>query len=311
MSNQEINVITSVTPEQWAEVDRIKDRWLNEIPIEQVSDDVMIQNARRLFDYMDVQIEDCFCVSTVREANRISAQRALVRDGKPVTDQNIEEVLYDLPKLHKYFTTWLMTWVGWFEGGKALGVQYDEEKYNLLRDVVTSFVAILWDQDAIYLLRKPREIHWQNGLLHNESGPSVKFTDDFCLWTIRGVAVTEQIVMRPETLTIDQILDKELEDNEERRRIMIERYGWKKFLNDVGAKPIDERQNDIEQTIEVLFRCESPNMVVLMAACPSTAKVFFLEVSDTIKTCEEAQAWLHDGSKIDELIGPVRTIGRS
>ena len=311
--SSETKVIKEVTQQQWDEVDRIRSRWLNEIPIEQVPDDVMIKNAKRLFDQIDVKldVENFFCVSTVPEANRISAERALRREGKNVTEKAIQQKMKTNPKLYKFFTNWFMTWAGWFEGGKALGVQFDEDKYDLLRSAATSFVAILWDQDTVYLLRKPREIHWQDGLLHNDSGPSVKFTDDFCLWTIRGVAVDEQIVMRPETLTIQQIVDKKHEENEERRRIMIERYGWERFLNDVGAVSIDENRNDIEQTYEVLFQCASPDMVVLMAACPSTAKVFFLEVPAGTKTCQEAQAYLHSGAAIDEMVGQVRGIGRS
>src|SRR5690606_30386185 len=45
--------------------------------------------------------------------------------------------------------------------------------------------------------------------LHNESGPAIEYLDGWQLWYIHGIAVDEQIILRPETQTIEQI------DNEE------------------------------------------------------------------------------------------------
>jgi hypothetical protein len=68
---------------------------------------------------------------------------------------------------------------------------------------------------------------------HSDDGPSHRWRDGWSLWHIHGVRVTEQIVMRPETLTIQQI---EAEPNSEVKRIMIERYGAAKYIRESGAE---------------------------------------------------------------------------
>ena len=68
---------------------------------------------------------------------------------------------------------------------------------------------------------------------HNEDGPSHRWRDGWELWYWHGVRVTDQIVMRPGTLTVHQI---ETESNAEVRRVMIERYGTERYVRDSGAE---------------------------------------------------------------------------
>ncbi len=144
------------------------------------------------------------------------------------------------------------------------------------------------------------------GRLHCENGMSIRYRDGWGLWRIHGVEVDEQIVMRPATQTVQQI---RAEQNEEKKRIRIERFGWDRYLTEIGAKVIDQRSNPLENTAEALVRSDD-GMVVLLPTC-KTGRLFSLEVPETIKTCQEAQEWLHSGSYIDSLIGKTRVIGRS
>ena len=68
---------------------------------------------------------------------------------------------------------------------------------------------------------------------HCEDGPSHRWRDGWELWYIHGVAVTEQIVMHPETLTAEQI---DAETNAEVRRVMIERFGRARYVRESGAQ---------------------------------------------------------------------------
>jgi len=105
------------------------------------------------------------------------------------------------------------------------------------------------------------------------------------------IAVDEQIVMRPESQTVDQIRS---EQNEEVKRIRIERFTWERYLRESNAKRIHHRRNDIEGTLESLY--ETPDgWKTLVCACPSTAKVFALEVEPSIATCDAAQSYLSSG----------------
>ena len=80
----------------------------------------------------------------------------------------------------------------------------------------------------------------------------------------------------------------------EARRVRIERYGWERYLAEVGATVLDRRRNDIETTRETLLQAPGQERV-LVCACPSTARVYALEVPRHVRTCEQAQAWLSGG----------------
>jgi hypothetical protein len=117
---------------------------------------------------------------------------------------------------------------------------------------------------------------------------SVEYADGWGLYSIGGVAVDEQIVMRPHTQTIDQIRS---EENEEVKRIRIERYGWEEYVSNVGATVVNTRRNDVDGTHEGLFVLPD-GMKAFVGRCRSTGRVYFLEVDPSIESCEQAQAWM-------------------
>jgi hypothetical protein len=137
-----------------------------------------------------------------------------------------------------------------------------------------------------------------NGQLHREDGPACELADGRKKWYLNDVLVTEQIVLKPETITLAQIQESR---SNEVRSIMIERYGWQRYLVDSNAKMLDKRDNVIENTKEALFATDSfGNRLVV--TCP-TGRVFTLGVPSDAKTCEEAQRWLGNASVGINVIG--------
>jgi hypothetical protein len=137
-----------------------------------------------------------------------------------------------------------------------------------------------------------------NGQLHREEGPAIEWADGNKEWYLNDVLVTEQIVLKPKTITLAQIRKS---NNNEVRSIMIERYGWQRYLVDINAQVIDKRDNAIENTKEALFATgELGNRLVV--TCP-TGRVFTLGVPSDAKTCEEAQKWLGNASAKINVIG--------
>ena len=144
---------------------------------------------------------------------------------------------------------------------------------------------LCWVSERHNIVRKN-----ERNQLHCEDGPALAYPDGWQLWRLRGAAVDEQIVMRPETQTVEQING---EQNAEVKRHRIERFGTGRYLTAINAKSISERQNDIEGTREVLYQADG--LSILACACPSTAKVFYLEVPPAVTTCEQAQKYLSSG----------------
>ena len=136
------------------------------------------------------------------------------------------------------------------------------------------------------------ELHRDSdGRLHSESGMAVRYRDGFGVWAIHGVRVDEQVIMRPESQTIEQI---HKESNEEVRRVRIERFGWERYLHESGARRINDRFNERDHQPESLYRLfDGTNR--LAVSDPSTGRRYCLGVPAEIETCEQAQAWMSHG----------------
>ena len=150
-----------------------------------------------------------------------------------------------------------------------------------------------WFRDSCHLLAPPK-MHFGAGLpdgsepyeLHREDGPAVDWPHTQ-LWFLRGVAVDEQTVMRPETLTVEQIKQ---EANQEKRRIMRERFGDGKYLDAVGAQIIDVdlEGHVVEGGAERALVREDSGDQTLICTDGSTGRVYYLDVPAEVKTCREA-----------------------
>jgi hypothetical protein len=106
----------------------------------------------------------------------------------------------------------------------------------------------------------------------------------------RGVPVSERIVFRPETLSTDEILG---ERNTEVRRVMLERFGFERFMENAKAEELD-RDRDGAGGERRLLRVPMPNdedLVCVSVTCPSTQRRFVLRVPPRTTSCRQAVAW--------------------
>jgi hypothetical protein len=106
----------------------------------------------------------------------------------------------------------------------------------------------------------------------------------------RGVAVTERIAFRPDTLTVGEILN---EANAEVRRVMLERVGFEWFFRSADAEVLDQDRDPGGE--RRLLRVPLPNdepLVCLSVACPSTGRQYALRVPPAMTTCRQAAAWM-------------------
>lgn len=181
-------------------------------------------------------------------------------------------------------------WLGFYDFfGEACGLDCTD-RLKPLMDLAECCGWWAPYKNVCFLQHRPEKIAIVDGRLHCEDGPAIRYRDGFSVWAIDGVRCDEQIVMQPGTQTIEQISK---EQNEEIKRIRIDRFGWIKYLNGIGAVRIDDRRNDIEGTREYLYCAEETT--VLLCVCPSTSKTFVLEVPQEVKTCEQAQSYLSSG----------------
>jgi hypothetical protein len=185
-------------------------------------------------------------------------------------------------------------WVAFYLFTQEMGICYndqDRKKLKLHAEICQS-ACWFWPYDQIvFVSDRPSLIKKdEGGRLHSDNSPALLFRDGYALWFVHGVVVTEQIVMLPETITIDQI---EKESNLEVRRVIIERFGQTRYLQESGAVAI--HQDEFGMLYRKEIKDDEPLvMVKVINSTPEsdgTFKDYFLRVPPNIKTAHEAVAW--------------------
>ena len=196
----------------------------------------------------------------------------------------------------EYFSPFdIRSWSGWF------GFLSFFKEQNLIN--IDDQLAINFEKSA-RILRKcywlypfsnvcfvshsPKHTHMVDGELHNENGPSVEFSDGFKVYSIEGVRVPEKVVTSPESITLEDI---QKEENAEVKRIMRERYGTGRYLNDTGATVVDF-DNDFHGGFRALIEDKDGNRW-LEGSDGSTGRVYFMRAKG--ETCKEAHESLWNG----------------
>lgn len=120
--------------------------------------------------------------------------------------------------------------------------------------------------------------------------PSVIYPDGRVEYHWKGVRVPDNVITKPSSITIQQI-NKEI--NTEVRRVMLEKYGFAKYLKNSNARLMDEDE------FGKLWRVPVPNdedlvMVEVLNSTPEpdgTIKTYFLRVPPDTSTCHGGIAW--------------------
>jgi hypothetical protein len=118
----------------------------------------------------------------------------------------------------------------------------------------------------------------------------------------RGVPVDERIAFQPQTITVQEVLR---ERNVARRRVLLERMGYQRFLAEAGAAvhaqvlDRDVDRGGERRLVRVAFLDDEP-LVCVLVVCPSTGKQHVLRVPPETRTCHQAVAWVGGFDDADE-----------
>lgn len=118
----------------------------------------------------------------------------------------------------------------------------------------------------------------------------------------RGVPINQRIAFHPEQLTAREALE---EKNAEKRRVIIERMGYLRFVNDAKANILDADRDPggTRQLLRIELE-DDEDIVGLSCFCPSTGRQYFLRVPPDLKTCQHAAAWIA-GYDDPKLYNPI------
>jgi len=177
---------------------------------------------------------------------------------------------------------------------EIVGAKYDEvsdRRLNMWLDISQSCCWWWCYENYVVISDRPTVCRMteQEGRLHCPDGPALAFADGYSLWRWHGVAVPEDVILHPEQIAVSRI---DSEGNAEVRRVLMERYGEARYLQDSGAKPIHCDKYG------VLYRKEIPDdeplvMVRVENSTPEpdgSTKTYFLRVNP------ECRPLLEDGT---------------
>ncbi|MEV6360825.1 DUF6745 domain-containing protein [Nocardia asteroides] len=149
-----------------------------------------------------------------------------------------------------------------------------------------------WPYERVAVLsERPLELHRDEaGRLDRGDGPALAYSDGFALYAWRGMPVPAEFLDSLRSLTPQRIRD---EENAELRRVMLEHYGYDRYLTESGARPIHRDETGVLWRIE-LVGDEDVVMVEVVNSTPEpdgTHRVYWLRVPPTTRTAREGVAW--------------------
>ncbi|MCP2335684.1 DUF6745 domain-containing protein [Actinomadura rupiterrae] len=140
-----------------------------------------------------------------------------------------------------------------------------------------------WPYERLVIVsERPSELHRDEpGRLHRGDGPALAFPDGLALHAWRGMPIPDGFIASLTRL------------NAELRRVMLEVYGYDRYLEETGAKPLHRDETGVLWRIDL--RDDEPVvMVEVVNSTPEpdgTYRQYYLRVPPETRTAREGVAW--------------------
>ncbi|MFJ8553325.1 DUF6745 domain-containing protein [Streptomyces sp. NPDC093676] len=229
---------------------------------------------------------------TVMLTERIRTGVVEALAGTAGDEQAVRLVLVDAV-LGQHDAAWLAAFDGQ-DGGEALDGVAE----------VARAAGWWWPYErTVIVCERPVELHRDEaGRLDRGDGPALAFPDGFALHAWRGMPVPAEFLDGLAGLTPQRIRE---EENAELRRVMLEHYGYDRYLAESGAEPVQRDETGVLWRIE-LDGDEPMVMVEVVNSTPEpdgTHRTYWLRVPPRMRTAREGVAWtfgLEEGEYMPE-----------
>ncbi|MFE3542654.1 DUF6745 domain-containing protein [Nocardia sp. NPDC059177] len=149
-----------------------------------------------------------------------------------------------------------------------------------------------WPYEKIAVVsERPLELHRDEaGRLDRGDGPALVYADGFALHAWRGMPVPADFLDGLRELTPQRI---RAEENAELRRVMLEYYGYDRYLTESEATPLHRDETGVLWRI-ALADDEDVVMVEVVNSTPEpdgSHRVYWLRVPPATRTAREGVAW--------------------
>ncbi|KAF0650419.1 hypothetical protein K701_07565 [Streptomyces fradiae ATCC 10745 = DSM 40063] len=217
--------------------------------------------------------------TTERLADRIRAGLVEEAAGGPADEAEVRLLLLDAV-LGQHDAAWLC----------AFGTEPGSPLEGLA--AVARSAGWWWPYERLAVVcERPVELHRDEaGRLDRGDGPALAYGDGFALHAWRGMPVPAAFPAELRALTPERI---RTEENAELRRVMLEFYGYDRYLRESRAKPVHRDDTG------VLWRIPLPDdedvaMVEVVNSTPEpdgTSRTYWLRVPPDTRTARQGVAW--------------------
>lgn len=157
-----------------------------------------------------------------------------------------------------------------------------------------------WPYERLVILsERPSELYRDEpGRLHRGDGPALAYPDGFALHAWRGMPIPAGFVASLKNLTPERISS---EQNAELRRVMLEIFGYDRYLAETGARPLHRDETGVLWSIE-LPGDEPVVMVEVVNSTPEpdgTHRTYYLRVPPDTRTARAGVAWTFSVDEAD------------
>jgi uncharacterized protein DUF6745 len=143
---------------------------------------------------------------------------------------------------------------------------------------------------VVFICERPlKQAVDERGRLHCADGPALLCRDGWPVYAWHNVRVPEDVITKPDAITVERILK---ERNGQVRAVMVERYGFERFMIDCKPKQLDRCGEYRLVSMRASGEARDGDvMTALIMTCPSTGAHYVHGVHPACQTIGQALAW--------------------
>ena len=302
--------ITSLTPEQSAQMKGWADKWIEiGLSTEPADFELATDAAMQAYDLIGNKRPQVVLTAASPFAATLMGAVAVAQlsAGVPVTADAVSEdqarqILKQAAKQSNselkdvlYNSGISSLWAGFasfatfFRDVCGLNDPVFVKNLKINEDLVRSCGWTWWHEDVVVISDRPKSIKRDDeGRLHCETGPSIEYRDGWALYNWHGVAIPKDWVTGRKP-TAKEALTWE---NIEQRRCACEIIGWANILAELKSRVIDQDDDAEIGTLLEVNLPDSGKERFLQVRC-GTGRTFAIPVPNSVKTALEANAWTY------------------
>lgn len=129
------------------------------------------------------------------------------------------------------------SWLGFYEYfAQECSLHEETRKLEGLWKIAKNAGWFISHEEICFISERPNKLNRdEQGRLHSEEEVAISYPDGWSIYAWHGIRVPEDIILYPEKISIVRI---EQESNQEIKRVMIERYGMGRYMEDSGCEEI-------------------------------------------------------------------------